>query len=161
MDKRSRSRASASVNSGLAAIAEEGVSRYGSAIKEHFVAYSGVDNETGQVLKRSLKSISQSKVNPDFAKQNIKQQAGFSAETKEVARRRAEQILKGRRPTITRTDDITGHVNDELYDITSKVDAKGNPIPGASAQMKFVGSSPKDAVTKMLGKDYQKYIDND
>lgn len=161
MDKRSRSRASASVNSGLAAIAEEGVSRYGSAIKEHFVAYSGVDNETGQVLKRSLKSISQSKVNPDFAKQNIKQQAGFSAETKEVARRRAEQILKGRRPTITRTDDIAGHVNDELYDITSKVDAKGNPIPGASAQMKFVGSSPKDAVTKMLGKDYQKYIDND
>ena len=111
-------------------------------------------------MKRSLKSISESKVNPGYKKQNLKQQAGLSAETKEVALRRAEEAISGKKPTTTRTDDIPGHVNDELFDITCKVDAAGNPVPGASAQMKFVGSSPKAAVQKMLGRDYQKYIDN-
>ena len=149
------------VNVELAGAAADVVDRYGSGIKEHLVAYSGIDNETGQVLKRSLKGISQSKVNPEFKDANLKQQAGFAAETKEVARRRAEQAISGKRPTVMRTDDIPGHVNDPLYDITSEVDASGNPVPGASAQMKFIGSSPHAAVDKMLGKDFQKYIDND
>ena len=149
------------VNVGLAGAAADVVDRYGSGIKEHIVAYGGVDNETGQVLKRSLKGISQSKVNPEFKDANLKQQAGFAAETKEVARQRAEQAIRGEKPTVTRTDDIPGHVNDQLYDITSEVDAAGNPVPGSSAQMKFIGSSPHAAVDKMLGKDFQKYIDND
>lgn len=149
------------VNVGLAGAAADVVDRYGSGIKEHLVAHSGIDNETGQVLKRSLKGISQSKVNPEYRNANLKQQAGFAAETKEVARQRAEQAISGKRPTVTRTDDIPGHVNDPLYDITSEVDASGNPVPGASAQMKFIGSSPRAAVDKMLGKDFQKYIDND
>ncbi len=145
----------------LAAASADVASRYGGAVKEHFVAYSGVDSEAGQTLKRSLKGISQSNVNPDFEKSNLKQQAGFSAEVKEVARRRAEERIAGKTPSTMRTDDIPGHVNDELYDITCAVDAAGNPVPGASAQMKFVGSSPGRAVNKMLGKDYEKYIDND
>lgn len=150
----------ATVNAGLSGAASDVVSRYGSGVKEHFVAYSGVDNETGQQLKRGLKQISRSKVNPEFKDSNLKQQAGFSAEVKEVARRRAEEAIAGKKPTTLRTDDIPGHVNDPLFDITSEVDAAGNPVPGSSAQMKFVGSSPKAAVGKMLGKDYQKYIDN-
>lgn len=32
------------------------VGRYGSAVKEHFAAYSGVDNEAGKVLKRGRKN---------------------------------------------------------------------------------------------------------
>ena len=149
------------MNIALAGAATDVVDRFGSGIKEHIVAYGGTDNETGQVLKRSLKGISQSKVNPEYREANIKQQAGFAAETKEVARRRAEQAIRGEKPTVMRTDDIPGHVNDPLYDITSEVDAAGNPVPGSSAQMKFVGSSPHAAVDKMLGKDFQKYIDND
>lgn len=149
------------VNVGLAGAASDVVSRFGSGIKEHIVAYEGVDNETGQVLKRSLKGISQSKVHPDYKDANLKQQAGFAAETKEVARQRAEQAISGKKPTVTRTDDIPGHVNDQLFDITCEVDGNGNPVPGASAQMKFVGSSPQAAVGKMLSKDYQKYFDND
>ena len=78
----------------------------------------------------------------------------FDAEVEEVARRRAEEAIKGRKPRTVRTDDIPGHVNDPFFDITCKVDAKGNPIPGASAQMKFVGSSPEAAVDKMLTKQY-------
>lgn len=144
----------------LAALAQDTVSRYGSGVKEHLVAYGGVDNETGQQLKRSLKDISQSKVHPDFQKQNLKQQAGFAAETKEVARRRAEEAIAGKTPTTTRTDDIPGHVNDQLFDITGKVDAAGNPVPGASAQMKFVGNNPKEAVNALMGKDYEKYLNS-
>ena len=151
----------AAINAGLAGVAADVVSRYGAGIKEHMVAYGGVDNETGQHLKRSLKGISQSKVNPEYKDQNLKQQAGFSAETKEVARQRAEQAIEGKKPTVTRTDDIPGHVNDELFDITTEVDASGNPVPGSSAQMKFVGNSPKAALDKMMTSKYQKYFDND
>ncbi|GHV83682.1 hypothetical protein AGMMS50212_10220 [Spirochaetia bacterium] len=69
-------------NVGLSGAASEVVQRYGSAAKEHLVAYGGVDNEirvnidgkeTGKHLTKSLKSISESKVNPEFEKQNIKQ----------------------------------------------------------------------------------------
>ena len=159
------------VNAGLAGVASDVVDRYGSGVKEHIVGYSGVDNETGTVNERGLKQISQyhrgdSKTDPNY-QTNTKQQAGFAAETKEVARRRAEEAIIGKRPTTTRTDDIISsdglkhHVNDQLFDITSEVDSNGDPIPGASAQMKFVGSSPEAAVDKMLSKDYQKYIDND
>ena len=150
----------AAVNAGLAGAASDVVSRFGSGIKEHIVAYGGVDNETGQVLKRGLKQISEYKVNPEYRDSNLKQQAGFAAETKEVARRRAEEAISGKKPTTVRTDDIPGHVNDQLFDITCEVDANGNPVPGSSMQMKFVGATPKDAVSAMLGKDYQKYIDN-
>ncbi|MCQ2403221.1 MAG: hypothetical protein MJ202_05800 [Lentisphaeria bacterium] len=148
-------------NAHLAAISNDVVQRYGSGVKEHFVAYSGIDNETGKQLKRSLTQIAKSKVNPEYRDSNIKQQAGFSAEVKEVARRRAEEAISGRAPTTVRTDDIPGHVNDPLFDITSSVDGHGNPIPGSSVQMKFVGASPSAAVDKMMTKDFQKYIDGD
>lgn len=62
------------------------VSTYGSAIKEHFFAYSGVDNENGIALKNGLKDIAKFKVNPEFAEENIKQQSGFSAENIYTAR---------------------------------------------------------------------------
>lgn len=120
-----------------------------------------INELAGIVNKRSLAQIAQSRVNPEFAEQNLKQQAGFSAEVKEVARQRAEEVVAGKNPQTVRTDDLPGHVNDPFFDITCEVDAKGNPIPGASAQMKFVGSSPEAAVDKMLTKQYQKYHDND
>lgn len=154
-------RGKAAVNAGLAGAASDVVSRYGAGVKEHLVAYSGVDRETGRVLKRSLKGIAGSKVDPAHRHSNLKQQAGFSAEAKEVSRRRAEQAIAGRKPTAIRTDDLPGHVNDPLFDITAETDAAGNPVPGGSAQMKFVGSSPRAAVGKLLGPRCQKYIDSD
>lgn len=144
----------------LAAIAQDTVERHGSAVKEHLVVHGGVDNETGRHLKKSIKSVSQSKVHPKFQKQNLKQQAGIAAELKEVARRRAERAIAGKKPTAVRTDDIPGHQNDPLFDITDKVDAAGNPVPGSSAQMKFVGNNPKEAVNALMGKRYEKYLDS-
>lgn len=151
-------------NMGLAGASGDVVSRFGSGVKEHIVGYSGVDNENQTQLTRGLKKIAGYKrcaqADPDYDR-ITKAQAGFSAEVKEVARRRAEEAISGKKPTTVRTDDIPGHVNDQLFDITSAVDANGDPIPGASAQMKFVGSSAEAAVKKMMSKDYQKYIDND
>ncbi|MBQ7175939.1 MAG: hypothetical protein IJS08_00880 [Victivallales bacterium] len=166
-----RARRDTATNAGLAGASADVVDRYGSGVKEHIVGYSGVDNELGTSNERGLKRISEyrrgdPKTAPNY-QTNTRQQAGFAAETKEVARRRAEEAIAGKKPTTTRTDDIIGpdgqkhHVNDQLFDITTEVDAQGNPVPGASYQMKFVGGTPKAAVDKMLSQDYQKYIDND
>ncbi|MDD2478674.1 MAG: hypothetical protein PHS31_02135 [Victivallaceae bacterium] len=165
MKKSSRDKKKETINTGLAGLASDVIERHGSGVKEHIVAYSGVDYEDGTILKRSLKDVNSyergdSQTNPNYANLT-KSQAGFSAEIKEVSRRRADEVIKGKKPTTVRTDDIPGHVNDPLFDITSAIDNNGNPIPSASVQMKFVGSSPKAAVDKMLTKDYQKYIDND
>lgn len=142
----------------LAGGAAETVRRYGSAIKEHSVAYYGVDNEAGVRLTKGLKSISESKINPDFADSNIKQQAGFSAEVKSTARGNAENIIRGRSTRFRRTDDL-GMVNDPLRDVV-EVDASGRVIPGSGSQMKFVGGDPEALLDKLTSPKYQKYADN-
>lgn len=144
----------------------ENVSRYGSAIKEHIAAYSGADNEAGTALKKSLSSIADSKLNPDFAEQNIRQQAGFSAEVKTVARDNAENIIGGKSTRVVRTDDMRpqttgsgrqiGGVNDQFADI-AEVNKDGFYIEGSARQLKYVGDSPRDCCQKLLSKDYDKY----
>lgn len=142
----------------LAGGAAETVRRYGSAIKEHSVAYSGVDNESGVRYTKGLKSISQSKVNPDYAESNIKQQAGLSAEVKSAARSNAENAISGKSSKYMRTDDL-GMVNDPLRDVV-EVDASGKIIPGSGSQMKFVGGDPDALLDKLTSPKYQKYVDN-
>ena len=82
-------------NAGLAGAQAETVQRYGSAVKEHFVSYSGMDNEAQAKLTKGLKQISESKVDPNNPEISIKQQAGFSAEVKTQARESAEKIIAG------------------------------------------------------------------
>lgn len=137
--------------------AQETVQRYGSAIKEHLVAYSGVDNETGKTLTRSLHSVSESQVNTDCAEINIKQQSGFSAEVKYVANENAKSIINGEPVHTARTDDV-GRVNDELYD--HFIYDKNGQIIGKE-QMKFIGKDPKSCFSKLLSKKYEKYHDAD
>ena len=139
-------------------INEEIIQRYGSAVKEHLVSYSGVDHETDKILKKGLKELSKSKVNPEYAKQNIKAQSGFSAEIKETARENASRIIKGDKTRVTRTDDI-GRVNDPLYDHVV-LDKNGKIINELSSQMKFVGKNPKKCLDMLLSKKYNKYMDN-
>jgi len=133
------------------------VQRYGSAIKEYLVAYSGIDNETGQQLTRSLKSISQQKINPDYKYQNTRQQAGFAAEIQETARENAERAINGDTNRTVRTDDI-GKVNDPLYDLV-EIDATGNVISGSGVQMKFVGATAEECWKKVTSPKFQKYVD--
>ena len=156
------------LNAGLAGAAYETVQKYGSAAKEHYVAYSGVDNETGKELVKGLKQIAEEKINSDYEFQNIHQQSGFSAEVKEVARTNAENIINNNPNRKVRTDDI-GRVNDPLYD-TVTLDSDGNIIDGSGTQIKFLGASENDptgkdnafrALEKLESKKFQKYIDND
>lgn len=141
----------------LKGAAAETVQRYGSAVKQHYVAYSGTDNETGQRLAKGLKDISKSKINPEHQSKNIKQQAGFSAEVKSVARKNAQNIIEGKGNKFTRTDDI-GRVNDTLTDLI-ELATDGTEISGTASQMKFVGSNPKALLERLNSKEYQKYID--
>ena len=156
------------LNAGVAGSAYETVQRFGSAAKQHYVAYSGQDNEASKTLAKGLKQIAQEKVNPDYKYQNTHQQAGFSAEVKDVARSNANKIINGDSTRKVRTDDI-GSVNDPLYD-TVTVDANGNIIDGSGAQMKFLGASENDptgegaaarALGKLQSKKFQKYLDAD
>ena len=64
-------------NAGIAGASSHTVDRYGSAIKEHFVSYSGQDNEIGKQLKKGLKDVANERVNPNDVYRNLKQQAGF------------------------------------------------------------------------------------
>lgn len=133
------------------------VQGHGAAIKEHIVAYSGVDNETSKTLSKSLSSISKENVNPEYSQQNIHQQAGFSAEVKETANVNAENIINGKKIRKVRTDDL-GKVNDPKFDHVY-VDENGHVIAGSGSQMKFIGT-PGRALDKLMSQKSEKYIDN-
>lgn len=132
------------------------VERYGSAIKQFGVGYSGVDNEVGKTLTKSLKTISESKVHPNYQDANIKQQAGFSAEVLEVAKENAESIIEKRGRVASRSDDM-GKVNDPLNDIII-TDSQGKIIE--ASQMKFVGRDGEELADKLMSNKYDKYIDS-
>ncbi len=159
------------VNAGIAGAQTETVQRYGAAIKEHVVAYSGVDRETGQHFSKGLKGVSKSKINPEYKDTNIKQQAGFSAEIKTQARERAEDIIKGNHSSKSiRTDDmikqsdgkggIIGGTNDQYYDI-GKISQNGSFIQGTGRQLKYYGKNADDCYKKLLDKKIDKYRDAD
>ena len=150
-----------------ATISTSTVQRYGAAIKEHLVAYDGIDHERGTVASRSLKSVAQSKVNPNDSVRNIKQQAGFSAEIKSAARANADRIINGDDTTrTTRTDDMSsqsdgrggsiGGTNDQFYDV-AEVDKNGVYVEGSGRQLKFVGNDAESCTKSLLQKDYDKY----
>ncbi|WP_241829418.1 hypothetical protein [Helicobacter pylori] len=136
---------------------------HASANREHFSAFD------------RLEEISKRKVNPNYIKQNINQQAGYSAEIKEQTRVNEHNILAGKRERIVQYDDLsseqkaqiknlypnyaTPKKNHELVDYVG-VDEKGNVIPGTLTQSKFVGRNGEECFKKLLSKDYKKYFEN-
>ncbi|GAA8208981.1 hypothetical protein HpDR152_05830 [Helicobacter pylori] len=136
---------------------------YASANREHFSAWD------------RLEEISKRKINPKYIKQNINQQAGYSAEIKEQARVNEHNILAKKGERIVQYDDLsseqkaqvkklfpnyaTPSKNHELVDYIS-VDEKGNVIPGTAVQSKFVGRNGEECFKKLLSKDYEKYFEN-
>jgi hypothetical protein len=159
--KKAEEKIDAITNAGQAGAAGEVVQRYGEAVKEHLTSFSGVDNEpflpkelpiTLKGNPRGLKRISESKVNPAGNEyQQLKAQAGFAAELKEVARVNAEMIISKRPDRLVRTESI-GKVNDPLIDV---VYTSGSMFAGV--QMKFVGKTPEEAVKRLLSKKFEKY----
>ena len=136
------------------------VDRYGSANAQHIIGCSGVDNETGQVLQKGLKEISTHKVHPDYEDDNLRQQAGLSAEVKNVACTNAENIINKRGERIARTDDITvdgkNQVNHPQYDHV-KVDKHGRPILDQDGNL--TGGSQQKCHSGDVSK-YDKYSSN-
>ncbi|MGL2690500.1 hypothetical protein ACQJ7R_03040 [Helicobacter pylori] len=136
---------------------------HASANREHFSAFD------------RLEEISKRKVNPNYIKQNINQQAGYSAEIKEQAHVNAHNTLAGKRERIVQYDNLssgqkaqvkklfpnyaTPKKNHEIVDYVS-VDEKGNVIPGTLTQSKFVGRNGEECFKKLLSKDYKKYFEN-
>ncbi|MCQ2781627.1 hypothetical protein JT133_03190 [Helicobacter pylori] len=136
---------------------------HASANREHFSAFD------------RLEEISKRKVNPNYIKQNINQQAGYSAEIKEQAHVNAHNILAGKMGRLRQYDDLssekkpqvkklfpnyaTPKKNHEIVDYAS-VDEKGNVIPNTAVQSKFVGRNGEECFKKLLSKDYKKYFGN-
>ena len=142
-------------NVALEGAAAEVVQRYGSAAKEHFVAYAGKDNETGEELKRGLKQIAKAKVNPDYKDANLKQQAGFAAEQKYTARQNAENIINKKKTRVHNTDVKGSGDYDQLFD---HIVTDENGIVISQEQMKFVGSNPKACLDKLASKKIPKIL---
>lgn len=138
---------------GVALAQTEVVGRYGSAGAEYIKGYTGVDNETGQVLAKGLKGIAKGKVHPEFAENNIKQQAGFSAEVATTSRDNAEAIINKSSTRTFRSDDLPQYgKNHSVVDRVQVLD--GKIIEGSQSQMKFVGDQKKlfNDITKLDGK---------
>ncbi|PUD52645.1 hypothetical protein FNE12_03700 [Helicobacter pylori] len=145
-----------------------------SSTAEENALYASANREHFSVLDR-LEEISKRKINPNYIKQNINQQAGYSAEIKEQAHVNAHNILAGKRERIVQYDDLssgkkaqvknlypnyaTPSKNHEIVDYIS-VDEKGNVIPGTAVQSKFVGKNGEECFEKFLSKDYEKYFEN-
>ncbi|WQW99975.1 hypothetical protein FE356_02855 [Helicobacter pylori] len=145
----------------------------GSTSKESTL-YASANREHLSVLDR-LEEISKRKINPNYTKQNINQQAGYSAEIKEQARVNEHNILAKKGERVWQYDDLssgqkaqvknlcpnyaTPKKNHEIVDYVS-VDEKGNIIPGTAVQSKFVGRNGEECFKKLLSKDYEKYFEN-
>ena len=168
--KKTRKKKSSSLHKavGVGIALQDVTARHGAAVNEWFAAYDGVNYEAGFTprarMQKSFKSIAKSKVNrdPNYAKSNIKQQSGFDAELIEVTRARADAASKGEKPHTLRMDDSgpkgARHSNDQFIDVVD-VDSAGNPIPGSGYQMKFIGNTPEQCLSKLLGGKCRKYLD--
>lgn len=143
----------------------ETVNRYGSASAEHLKALRGVDQETGKILDRSLRSIAKSKINPEYRENNISQQAGYSAEVAKTAKDNARNIIDGKDVRVARTEDVEGFGKN--HPVADHIEiSHGTPDPASISQMKFV-NHPEDLLDKIArgsggGKnDLSRYMEND
>lgn len=141
----------------VSASSGEAVSRYGDAGAEYIVAYSGVNNQTGQRFSKSHRRIAGHKLNPKFCEQNIKQQAGFSAEVAATTKENAEAIIKKSKVRSARSDDLVQYgKNHQIVDRVKLVG--GNIVPGSELQTKFV-KNREDLFKKIAepGGKFEKY----
>ncbi|GGF88768.1 hypothetical protein GCM10010913_07810 [Paenibacillus aceti] len=154
------------IDSTIGAATTENIERYGRAASEFIKGYKGSVDADGDIIRKGLKQMSESKVHPDFKYQNIKQQAGFSAEIHYVDKTNAENIINKNDTRVYRSNDI-GRGNDPQFDVLS-IDDSGNPTWGA--QMKFYGKfetpeeikkSSEELVRKMTKDDWNRYRGND
>lgn len=116
----------------------DNLSKHSEAGSEFVKAFTGKDNQTGQNLQKGLWQIKKYKLNQDYYDSNIKQQAGYSAEVLDVARKNSKAILNGDDVRFSRVDDVPGHkVNETPFDIAG-LNVNGKEIYDLSGQVKFL-----------------------
>lgn len=148
-------------NIAIASAEHELIQRYGTAGSQFLIGLRGINHETGQVFDRSLLSIAKGKLNPGYYEQNIKQQAGYSAEVASVSKRNAKAIINKESPRFSRSEDITGYgKNHNVVDIVELLDNTE-----ITSQMKFV-KNPKDLLKDIAcgegkSKDFSRYLSVD
>lgn len=148
-------------NIAIASAEHELIQRYGTAGSQFLVGLRGIDHETGKVFDRSLLSIAKGKLNHDYYEQNIKQQAGYSAEVASVSKRNAEAIINKEAPRFARSEDTLGYgKNHNVVDIVEMLDDIE-----ITSQMKFVTN--KESLLKSIAcgegksKDFSRYLSVD
>ena len=128
------------------------IQRHGEATSQMIQAYQGKRYDAaGRELAfsgRSLKGISNYKINPECARQNIYQQAGFTAELLEEARVNQDKILRGIDKLRLRTTDGEGMGNHPQYDLID-VSVDGKIYYDSGMQVKFLetGTTKKGITT--------------
>lgn len=147
----------------IAGALSETVSRYGLAGAEFLKGLRGVDYETGQIFDRSLRKVAQGKLNPNYYEQNLKQQAGFSAEIASVSKKNAQAIINGNKSRFSRSEDIASYgKNHNVVDIVELLEGKEI----STSQMKFV-SDYKNLLNKIAKRnsgdknDLSRYLEVD
>lgn len=148
-------------NIAIASAEHELIQRYGTAGSQFLTGLRGIDHETAKEFDRSLLSIAEGKLNPDYYEQNIKQQAGYSAEVASVSKRNADAIINKEAPRFARSEDTVGYgKNHSVVDIVELLDETE-----ITSQMKFVTN--KENLLKSIAcgegksKDFSRYLSVD
>ncbi|PYE38517.1 hypothetical protein [Psychrobacter fozii] len=148
-------------NIAIASAEHELIQRYGTAGSQFLIGLRGINYETGQLFDRSLLKISQGNLNPDYVNQNVKQQAGFSAEVASVSKRNAQAIINKESSRFSRSEDIAGYgKNHNVVDIVELLDDSE-----ITSQMKFI-KDPKELLKNIAcgegeKKDFSRYLSVD
>lgn len=144
------------------------VDRFGSASAEFLKGLRGFDRETGESFNLGLREIAGWRVNPnpDYAQQNIDQQAGYAAEVHKVSRDNAEHIIARSSTRVRRSEDVPGYGPNHTR-VDHVETAGGTVVPGTESQMKFVvgpatlldkiargSGGGKDDLSRYLGVDH-------
>lgn len=148
-------------NIAIASAEHELIQRYGTAGSQFLVGLRGINHETGKVFDRSLLKISQGNLNDDYVNQNVKQQAGYSAEVASVSKRNAKAIINKESPRFYRSEDVEGYgKNHNVVDIIELLDNSE-----ITSQMKFI-KDPKELLKNIAcgegkKKDFSRYLSVD
>lgn len=145
----------------IASAEHEMIQRHGIAASQFLTGLRGIDYETAKKFDRSLLSIAEGKLNPDYYEQNIKQQAGYSAEVASVSKRNSEAIIKKEAPRFARSEDTVGYgKNHNVVDIVELLDETA-----ITSQMKFVTNTESLLKSIACGegksKDFSRYLNVD
>ncbi len=122
--------------------------------------YNGVKLDDGST-SMGLKEISNRKLNKDYYYQNLKQQAGFSAEIAGTTKENLMAKADGSGITTYRTDDLQGkygYDKNHPYVDKIRVDSSNNVIE--RIQVKFVGKNASECLNKLTSSKYNKYFDD-